>query len=254
MIHDTAIIEEDVIIGKNVKVGPYSYLSGNVNIGDNTEIGPYVRIEGNVTIGCDNKIFHSAYIGAPPQDVSYKGQETFVRIGDNNIIREFVQIHRGTGEGSSTELGSDCFLMGGSHLAHNVKVGNSVTIANYSVLAGYVQVDDYSFISGLCGFHQFVKVGKYVMVGGMSRVGKDCTPFMIIEGSPPRVAGINVVGLRRKGFSQERRNAIKNAYRILFHSGKNVSQAMEELSKCEPSEDIDELINFIKSSERGIIR
>lgn len=254
MIHNTAIIEQDVKVGNNVKIGPYSYISGKVIIGDNTEIGPYVRIEGNVTIGNNNTIFPSAYIGGPPQDVSYKGQETFVRIGDNNIIREFVQIHRGTAEGSCTELGSDCFLMGGAHLAHNVKVGNSVTIANYSALAGYVEIDDFSFISGLCGFHQFVRVGKYVMVGGMARVGKDCPSFMIIEGSPPRVAGINVVGLRRRGFTQERRNAIKDAYRILFRSGKNVSQAVEELNKCESCEDINELLNFIKSSERGIIR
>ncbi len=254
MIHKTAIIEGDVNIGGNVSIGPYSYLSGKIDIGENTEIGHCVQIEGNVKIGSANKILHSAYIGAPPQDVSYDGGETFVEIGDRNVIREFVQIHRGTKEGSKTILGSDCFLMGGSHMAHNVKVGNFVTIANSTMLAGYVEVDDYSFLSGLCGFHQFVRIGKYAMIGGLSRIGKDCPPYMIIEGNPARVAGINVIGLRRNDFSSERRKAIKDAYKILYRSGKNVSQALDELVAIDDNADIEELVSFIKSSERGILR
>ena len=254
MIHKTAILEGDVITGNNVRIGPYSYISGKIEISDNTEIGPYVQIQGNVKIGKGNKIYHSAYIGAPPQDVSYNGGESFVEIGDNNIIREYVQIHRGTDEGSTTKLGSDCFLMGGSHLAHNVSVGNSVVIANYTAIAGYVEIDDYSFISGLCGFHQFVKVGKYVMISGCSRINKDCLPYMIIEGNPARVAGINIVGLRRQEFSAERRQVIKEAYKILFRSGKNTTQAKNELIALNDNEDIQELINFIDTSERGIIK
>ncbi len=254
MIHKTSIIEGDVKIGENVIIGPYVYISGKIEIGDNTEIGHCVQLEGNVKIGKGNRIYHSAYIGAPPQDTSYSGDETFVEIGDNNIIREYVQIHRGTREGSKTELGSSCFLMGGSHLAHNVKVGNYVTIANLTMLAGYVEVDDYSFLSGLCGFHQFVKVGKYAMIGGHSRISKDCPPFMIIEGNPPRVAGINIVGLKRNEFSAERRKTVKDAYKILYRSDKNVTQAMEELTTYKDNADIDELIGFIRSSERGIIK
>ena len=254
MIHKTAIIEGNVKIGENVSIGPYSFISGNIEIGDNTEIGHAVQIEGNVKIGPGNKILHSSYIGAPPQDFSYKGAETFVEIGGNNVLREFVQIHRGTKEGTGTTLGSNCFLMGGTHLAHNVRVGNNVTIANNSLLAGYVEVDDFAFISGLCAFHQFVKVGKYVMIGGCSAVGKDCPPFMLIMGNPAAAAGINVVGLRRREFTQERRTAIKNAYKILYRSGRNVTQALEELETLKNNRDILELIGFIKKSDRGILR
>lgn len=254
LIHQTAIIEGNVSLGENVTIGPYSYLSGEIQIGSNSEIGHAVRIEGNVKIGDANKISHSAYIGAPPQDVSYNGGTSFVKIGDNNILREFVQIHRGTKDGSTTELGSNCFLMGGVHLAHNVKVGNNVTIANNTMLAGYVAIDDFSFISGLCGFHQFVRVGKYAMIGGLARINKDCLPFMLIEGNPARVAGINVVGLRRREFSPERRQSIKNIYKLLYRSGKNVSQAVEELMQSIEDKDVKEIVNFIKSSERGILK
>jgi UDP-N-acetylglucosamine acyltransferase len=254
LIHKTAIIEGNVSIGENVKIGPYAYLSGDIQIGDNTEIGHCVQIEGNVKIGDANIIGHSAHIGAPPQDVAYNGSKTFVLIGNNNIIREFVQIHRGTKEGTTTELGSACFLMGGVHLAHNTKVGNNITIANNTMLAGYVEIDDFAFVSGLCGFHQFVRVGKYAMIGGLARVTKDCLPFMTTEGNPARTAGINAVGLRRREFTLERRKFIKEAYRILFRSNLNVSQAVEELNNITDNKDIEELIRFIKSSERGIIK
>ncbi len=254
LIHKTAVIEGNVALGENVKIGPYAYLSGDIQIGHDTEIGHCVLIEGNVKIGNSNKIFHSAYIGAVPQDVSYTGGISFVEIGDNNIIREFVQIHRGTKEDSITRLGNNCFLMGGVHLAHNVKVGDYVTIVNNTMVAGYVEIDDYAFISGLCGFHQFVKVGKYAMIGGISKIVKDCLPFMTVDGNPSMVTGINVVGLRRREFTPERRRLIKNAYKILFRSGKNVSQAVEELAEFKDNKDIEEIINFINSSERGIIK
>ncbi|MBN2403804.1 MAG: acyl-ACP--UDP-N-acetylglucosamine O-acyltransferase [Spirochaetes bacterium] len=254
LIHKTAIIEGNVSIGNNVKVGPYAYLSGEIQIGDNTEIGHCVQIEGNVIIGNYNKIGHSAHIGAPPQDVAYNGSNTSVTIGNDNIIREFVQIHRGTKEGTSTEIGSSCFLMGGVHLAHNTKLGNNVTIANNSMLAGYVEIDDFAFVSGLCGFHQFVRVGKYAMIGGLSRITKDCPTFMTVEGNPARVAGVNVIGLRRREFTPERRKSIKDAYRILYRSGLNVSQAIDELLPSKDNADIGEIINFIKLSDRGIIK
>lgn len=254
MIHKSAIIEGDVVMGRNVEVGPHAYISGKIEIGDNCRIGHAVQIEGNVKMGSGNTVFHSAYIGAPPQDLSYKGGDSFVEIGDNNVFREFVQVHRGTAEGTGTVVGSNCFLMGGSHLAHNVKLGNGVIIANYTLLAGYVEVGDFAFLSGLCGVHQFARVGKYVMMGGCTALSKDCPPFMLIMGNPARVSGINIVGLRRRQFSAERRSAVKNAYKILYRSGKNVTQAMEELSAMVNNEDIAELVDFIKSSERGIVR
>jgi UDP-N-acetylglucosamine acyltransferase len=253
LIHKTAIVEGNIVLGENVKIGPYSYLSGDIQVGSDTEIGTCVRIEGNVRIGRANKIFHSAYIGGFPQDVAFAGGLSFVEIGDNNLIREFVQIHRGTKEGTITKLGSSCFLMAGVHLAHNVKVGNNVTIVNNSMLAGYVEVDDYAFISGLCGFHQFVRVGKYAMIGGLSKIVKDCLPFMTTDGNPAMVAGINAVGLRRREFSPERRRIIKLAYKTIFRSGRNVTQALDELGKLKDNKDIQEIINFINTSARGII-
>jgi UDP-N-acetylglucosamine acyltransferase len=252
-IHKTAIIEGNIVLDENVKIGPYAYLSGDIQIGRDTEIDHCVRIEGNVKIGSGNKIFHSAYIGAFPQDVAYIGGISYIEIGDNNLIREFVQIHRGTKEGTTTKLGNSCFLMGGVHLAHNVQVGNNVTIVNNSMLAGYVSIDDYAFVSGLCGFHQFVRVGKYAMIGGLSKIVKDCLPFMTTDGNPAMAAGINAVGLRRREFSPERRSLIKKAYKIIFRSGNNVSQAVEELGIYNDNKDIQEIINFVKTSERGII-
>ena len=254
LIHKTAIIEGNIKLGSNVKVGPYALISGNIEIGNDTEIGHCVQIEGNVIIGRNNKIYHSAYIGAPPQDVSYTGENSNVEIGDNNNIREFVQIHRGTKQDTTTRVGDNCFLMGGVHLAHNTKVGNFVTIANNSLMAGYVEIDDYTFISGVCAIHQFVKVGKHAILGGLSRITKDCLPFMIIEGNPARVAGVNSVGLKRNEFSPERRKMIKEAYKIICRSNKNVSQAVEKLSAIKNNKDIEEIINFIRSSERGIIK
>ncbi len=254
MIHKTAIIEGDVKIGEGVKIGPYAYISGKIEIGDNTEIGHCVQVEGNVKIGRGNKILHSAYIGAPPQDLAYKGAETSVEIGDNNTLREYVQIHRGTSEGSSTILGSNCFLMGGAHLAHNVRVGDSVIIANNTLLAGYVEVDDFSFLSALSAFHQFVKIGKYVMISGLTGISKDCPPFMTAIGYPAKIIGINVVGLKRNGFSEERRKIIKDAYKLLYRSGKNVKQALAELIENKDKPDVMELINFIEKSERGILK
>ncbi len=254
MIHKTAIIEGDVKIGDNVNIGPYAYISGNIEIGDNSEIGHCVQIEGNVKIGKGNKIFHSAYIGAPPQDVAYEGGESSVEVGDNNILREHVQIHRGTKEGTCTKLGSNCFLMGGAHLAHNVSVGNSVIIANNTLLGGYVELDDFSFVSGLCAFHQFVKIGKYVMIGGLTGISKDCPPYMTAVGYPAKIIGINLVGLKRNGFSGERRKVIKDAYKLIYRSGKNVTQAVKELSGQKDNPDILELIEFIEKSERGLLK
>ncbi|HNR89922.1 MAG TPA: acyl-ACP--UDP-N-acetylglucosamine O-acyltransferase [Spirochaetota bacterium] len=253
MIHNTAIIEGNVKLGQNVTVGPFAYIHGDVTIGDGTEIGPNVHIEGYVSIGQRNKIYHAAYLGAPPQDVAWKGGQSFVSVGDDNLIREFVQIHRGTKEGTTTTMGSNCMLMAGVHLAHNTKVGNEVIIANNTVLAGYVEVDDFCFVSGLVGFHQFVKIGKYCMISGMSRINMDCVPYMIHEGNPSRIAGINIVGLRRRGFSEERRRTIKNLYKLLVRSKLNTTQAVERI-KAEYGNDPDgqEMLAFIERSDRGI--
>lgn len=253
-IHPTAIVHRDAIIEEDVEIGPFSIIGSGVKIGMGTKIGSNVVIEGKVVIGKNNQIFHSAVIGFPPQDIKYKGEDTEVIIGDNNIIREFVTIHRASGEGEKTIVGNNCFLMAYSHLGHNVKLGNNVVIANATQLAGYVEVHDYAFISGGVVIHQFCRVGKYVMIRGRSRLGLDAVPYMIIDGvENTEVKGINVVGLRRNGFSDERINIIKKAYKILFRQNLNTSQALEILEKeLSQYEDIRYLIDFIKSSKRGI--
>ena len=253
-IHPTAIVHKDAIIEDDVEIGAFSIIGSEVKIGRGTRIGSNVVIQGKVIIGENNQIFHSAVIGFPPQDVKYKGEDTWVVIGNNNIIREFVTIHRASGEGEKTVLGDNCFLMAYSHLGHNVKVGNNVIIANMTQLAGHVEVHDFAFISGAVVIHQFCRVGKYVMIRGRSRLGLDAVPYMIIDGvENTEVKGLNVVGLRRNGFSDERIRILKEAYRILFRQNLNTSQALEILEReFSQYDDIKYLIEFIRTSKRGI--
>jgi len=253
-IHKTAVIEGDVKLAEDVSVGPYSILVGNIEVGEGTEIGSYVRIEGNVTIGKGNKIASFAYIGAPPQDIGFKGEISGVKIGNNNIIREYVTIHCATGEDNYTLVGDNNFIMAYAHLAHNVKLGSECIIVNAAQLAGYVEVHDKAFVSGLVGVHQFVRVGGYSIIGGVSRVNQDILPFMMVVGVPPRVTGINLVGLRRNGFTRERIKIIKEAYKILYRSGLNLSNAVEKLKNELPmNEDIKYILEFMNNSRRGIL-
>ncbi len=253
-IHPTAIVHKDAIIENDVEIGPFSIIGAEAKIGKRTKIGSNVVIEGHVTIGENNQILNSAIIGFPPQDVKYRGENTEVVIGNNNIIREFVTIHRASGEGEKTCVGSNCFLMAYSHLGHNVKIGNNVIIANMTQLAGHVEVHDFAFISGAVVIHQFCRVGKYVMIRGRSRLGFDAVPYMIIDGvENTEVRGLNIVGLRRNGFSDEKINILKKAYKILFRQNLNTSQAIHLIEKELPNnEDIKYLIEFIKTSKRGI--
>ena len=253
-IHKTAIIEGDVKLAEDVSVGPYSILVGNIEVGEGTEIGSHVRIEGNVTIGKENKIASFAYIGAPPQDLGFKGEISGIKIGNNNIIREYVTIHRATGENNYTLVGDNNFIMAYAHLAHNVKLGSECIIVNAAQLAGYVEVHDKAFVSGLVGVHQFVRIGGYSIIGGVSRVTQDVLPFMMVVGVPPRVTGINLVGLRRNGFTRERIKIIKEAYKILYRSGLNLSNAVEKLKNELPmNEDIKYILEFMNNSRRGIL-
>lgn len=253
-IHPTAILDKDILIEEDVEIGAFSVIKGKVKIGKGTKIGNNVIIEGKVTIGENNIIYHFTCIGFPPQDVKYKGEETEVTIGNNNIIREFVTIHRATGEGEKTSVGDNCFLMAYTHLGHNVKIGNGVVIANGTQLAGHVEIHDFAVLSGGVLIHQFCRVGKYAMIRGRARLGFDVVPYVIADGvENTEIKGLNIVGLRRNGFSDERIKILKEAYRILFRQNLNTSQALQILEKdFSKYDDIKYLIEFIKTSKRGI--
>ncbi len=254
-IHETAVIYPGARLGRDVEVGPYSVIGENVFIGDGTKIGSHVVIEGWTTIGKDCQIHHGACVGNAPQDLKFKGEKTFVYIGDNTIIQEFVTINRATGEGEETRIGSNCLLMGTVHIAHNCVIGNNVVISNHAGLAGHVTVEDRAIISGLSGVHQFVKIGRNAMVGGASKVVQDVPPFVIADGRPARVCGLNSVGLARAGLSEDVRRNLKRAYRILFRSGLKLSEAITTMEQeLDSSEPVDHLLRFLRNVNRGICR
>jgi len=252
-VHGTAIINEGAQLGENVRIGPYSVIGPDVRIGDGTVVGSNVLIEGNTTLGSGNTVFHGAALGSPPQDLKYRGEKTFVRIGDNNAIREYVTVNSATNEGDATVVGSNCLLMAYSHVAHDCFVGDNVILANAVNLAGHVTVHDWAIIGGIVPVHQFVKIGAHSFIGGGSRIAKDILPFTKVAGNPPKVSGLNTVGLKRRGFEDDRIEKIKAAYRLIYRSGLNVSQAIERMEiEIEPSEDIETLLDFIRGSQRGI--
>ena len=255
-IHPTAVIDKRAVIGEGNEIGPYVVIDGEVVIGSNNKIGPGTIITGYTTIGNNNEIHGNVYIGNLPQDVAFKNVRSYVIIGDNNIIREFATIHRGTKEESKTVIGNNNFLMVATHVAHNCKLGNNIVMVNSASLGGYVEVHDHAFLGGFVIVHQFCRIGSYTMSGILTKIVKDIPPFMLVDGNPATVRGINVVGLRRKGFSSERRNIIKEAYKIIYRSGYNIKHSLEKLeglkNNSEYSEDIKMIIEFIRGSKRGI--
>jgi len=250
MIHPTAIIDSTARLGANVRVGAYALVEAGAEIGDGCEIQAHAVIGGYVRMGRENLIGNGAIIGGDPQDFSFSSSiKSEVRIGDRNKIREYCTIHRGSKDGGVTSVGDECFLMGGVHLAHDVKIGNHVVIANNSLLAGYVQVEDRVFIGGGCVFHQFVRVGRLSICQGISGYGKDLPPYVIgaeING----IAGLNVIGLRRAGFTGDERKEVKDAFSLLFRSGLNVSQALEEAGKRIWGEKTQPFWDFVASAKK----
>ncbi len=252
-IHSTAIIDNKAEIGSNNKIGPYVIVEKGVTIGNNNAIGPGTIITGNTTIGDNNHIHGHVYIGNEPQDLTYEGAETYVKIGNNNTIREFATIHRGTKEGSGTIIGDDNYLMVAAHVAHNCKLGNGIIMVNAVSIAGYVEIFDYAYIGAFTIVHQYVRIGSYSICGMLTKPAKDVPPFMMVDGNPALVRGINAIGLKRKGFDSETRERIKWAYKILYRSGYSVPHALEEFEKYKTYEEIKLLIDFIKNSSRGIL-
>lgn len=256
MIHETAIVHPKAEVGENVEIGAYSIVRENVTIGSRTKIGPHVVIDPYVDIGSDCRIFQFAAIGAEPQDLKFSGEKTFVKIGSGNVIREFVTIHRGTADGSGvTEIGEENLIMAYSHIAHDCKLGRRIVLSNNATLAGHITIGDYSVIGGLVAIHQFVRVGNFAFIGGKSAVVKDIPPYMIAAGDRAKLHGLNVVGLKRQGFSNNTLAMLKKAYRLVFRIGLTLNEAIERVAaEVEQVPEVVHLIEFIKSSERGITR
>lgn len=256
MIHPTAIIDPKAELDTDIEVGPYSIIKGDTFIGSKTVIGTHVVIEPFVHIRPECRIFQYAAIGAVPQSVKFKGEETYVKIGRGTIIREFVTIHRGTEFGGGvTEVGEENFVMAYSHIAHDCKTGRRVMLSNNATLGGHITLGDYSTVGGLVAIHQFVRIGDYAFVGGKSAVVKDVPPYVIAAGDRAALYGLNSVGLRRHGFSQKTLSLLKKTYRIVFRIGLTLNEAIERVrAEVEQIPEVVNFIDFIKSSQRGLTR
>jgi UDP-N-acetylglucosamine acyltransferase len=254
-IHSTSIIGPDVKLGSNIIVGPYAVIEGDVTLGNDTEVGAHAVVTGWTKIGRGNRIFPHAAVGFDPQDRKYKrGDKTFLEVGDNNIFREFCTVHRGTLEGGGiTRVGSNNLFMAYSHVAHDCVVGNGCVLANSGTLAGHVIVEDFAIVGGLSAVHQFCRVGKNAMIGGCSRVVQDVPPYSLCVGGPALVYNLNAVGLRRSGMSASSMKQLKEAFRIMFHSGLAKNSAIEQIEKeVSMTEQVKHLLDFAKTSERGL--
>jgi len=250
-----AVIGAEARIGNGCLIGPGAVVDGNVTLGDECRLGPTVMIAGNTTVGRGNKFFHGASIGNDPQDLKFQGETTYLEIGDDNVFREFCTVHLAAGEGEKTRVGSNNLLMAYVHVAHNCTIHDRVIIANAVNIAGHVEIESFATIGGMTPIHQFVRIGAYSMVGGASRLPQDVPPFVRVAGNPVEVCGINSIGLKRRNFSDEELLNIKKAYRLLYRSGLNVRQAVERIaSDCKLTKSIEDLLAFIRRSERGIVR
>jgi len=256
MIHPTAIVDPKADIDSNVEIGPYSIIEANVQIGSGTIVGPHVVIQPHVTIGPDCQIFQYASIGAVPQAIKFKGEKTILKIGRGTVVREFVTINRGTEFGGGiTEVGEENLLMAYVHIAHDCKTGRNVIFANNATLAGHITIEDFVTIGGLTAIHQFVRVGKYAYIGGKSAVVKDIPPYVIAAGDRAKLHGLNSVGLKRQGFSEDTLSLLKKTYRILFRIGLTLNEAIERIkAEVDQAPEVVYLMEFIKTSQRGITR
>ena len=258
-IHATALVDAAARLDASVQVGPYAVIGPQVSIGAGSTIGAHCVIDGRTTIGRDNQIFQFASVGAPPQDKKYAGEPTELVIGDRNTIREFCTINTGTAQDRGvTTVGDDNWIMAYVHIAHDCRVGNGTVLANNATLAGHVQVDDFAIIGGLTGIHQFTRVGAYVMAGFASHISQDVPPFMMVDGNPLAVRGLNLEGLRRRGFGVNRVAAIKQMHRLLYRQGMTLAAARAAIADLPVDEDaqldVAMMLDLLDASSRGIAR
>lgn len=254
-IHPTAIVSSKAKIGDNVEIGPYAVIHDDVEIGDGSSIGAGAGIYNGARIGTNVKIFQNASIANLPQDLKFDGGITYLYVGDNTVIREFAALHRGTHATGKTSIGKNCLIMAYSHVAHDCVVGDNCILSNGTQVAGHVEIEDTVIVGGLSAIHQFCKIGKHCMVGGGSMINADVPPFLMISGYPARYMGLNIVGLRRRNFSTESLEAIKESYRIFYQSGLTPAAAKKEIAeKYQNDSNVKDILEFMGKSERGIIR
>lgn len=250
-----AYIHPEAKIAENVVIEPFAMIHKDVEIGEGTWIGSHVTIMEGARIGKNCKIFPGAVISGVPQDLKFKGEETTAVIGDNTVIREYVTVSRGTTDKHTTIVGKNCLIMAYAHIAHDCVLGDNIILANAVQLAGHVQVEDFAIVGGGTVVHQFVRIGSHVIIAGGSAIGKDVPPFSKAARDPLRYCGVNSIGLRRRGFTNDQINSIQDIYRILYVKGYNTSKAVEILEiEFAPSKELDEILNFIRTSDRGIMK
>ena len=253
IIHPSAIIDPDAVIGEGVEIGPWSMIGPRVVVGDGTRIGAHVLVEKDTTIGASGQLHQGAVRGIDPQDLKYRGENTVLVVGDRSVIREYAILNRGTANLKRTVVGDDCLLMAYSHIAHDCPIGNNVVISNAVNMAGHVFIEDWAIIGGLTAIHQFVRIGAHAFVGGASRTSQDVPPYTRAAGSPMKLYGLNSIGLDRRGFSKEVRQALKNAYRAVFQGSLPLSQGVEQAeAEADDFPEVRHFLSFIRTSERGV--
>jgi UDP-N-acetylglucosamine acyltransferase len=253
-IHPTAIVSPDAEIGSNVEIGAFAIIGEGCIVGDGCVISPRATLERNVTTGSDVKVGIGSILGGAPQDLKYTGEETTVEVGEGTVIREYVTINRGTSHSFKTTVGNNCLLMSYVHIAHDCNVGNNVILSNVVQLAGHVTIEDKAIISGVSAVHQFARIGRHSFIGGFSRVSKDIPPFLKAVGNPVKLYGLNTIGLQRSGMDENTIRELKRAYRLLFRSDLNVTQAIERAhTELEPLPEVKELVGFVEASVRGVV-
>jgi len=255
-IHPSALVSPGARIADEVAIGPFSVIGENVTVGRGTSIDSHVVIDGNTVIGERNRIYPFVSIGLPPQDIAYKGEDTRIVIGDENIIREFVTVNRATTKQDRvTTIGNKNYLMAYAHIAHDCSLGNDIIMSNAATLGGHIEIGDYAVIGGLVAVHQFVRIGAYAFIGGKSALVKDIPPFMMASGDRAKLYGLNQIGLKRQGFSQEKINNLKRAYQIIWRDHHLFQEALERVKQEIPTfKELETLLEFLNSSKRGILR
>lgn len=254
-IHPSAVVDKSAEIGEDVEIGPYCTVGPRVSLGRGTRLISHVNIDGQTTLGEGCLVYPFASLGTLTQDLKYKGGNPGVRIGDNTTIREYVTVNTATYDGDYTVVGCRCLLMAYVHIAHDCLLGDEVIVANAAQLAGHIRIDDQVIVGGLVGLHQFVRLGRMSIIGGCSKVVQDIPPFMMADGSPLKVHGLNMVGLKRRGIGKDERSALKAAHKILYRSGLTTSEALKDLRAMDFGQAVvDELIDFVETSERGILK
>jgi UDP-N-acetylglucosamine acyltransferase len=255
-IHPAALVDPGAEIGAGVEIGPFAVIGARVRLGDRVRVDHHASVLGPCTVGADTHVFPFASIGSAPQDLTYKDEPTRLEVGERNVFREFVTINRGTVKGGGvTRIGNDCFFMAYAHVAHDSTIGSHVIMANCAALAGHIRIDDHAILGGLVAVHQWARVGRMAMIGGVSGVALDVPPFCIASGERAKLYGLNVVGLKRHGFSEARIADLKKAYRLLFREGLPLKAAMGAVeSELPGSADAAEMLEFVRTTKRGITR